>query len=124
MKLIEIAGVCHEANRMLCLAHEDTSQPTWFQAPQWQRSSAVEGVRAIAAGRVTRPEQSHESWLEHKRAHGWTYGPEKVPDDKRHPCMVPFDQLPPHQQAKDRLFFAIATALLPLLEEPGVEVRL
>ncbi len=43
---------------------------------------------------------------------GWVYGPQKSEVAKTHPCLVSYDQLPPVQRKKDRLFFAIATALL------------
>jgi hypothetical protein len=35
----------------------------------------------------------------------------KNPDKKEHPAIVPFDQLPPQEQAKDRLFRAVVRAL-------------
>jgi hypothetical protein len=60
-------------------------------------------------------EQAHESWLAEKAATGWTYGPVKDEQAKTHPCFVAFEQLPPDQQAKDALFFAIVTALAPFL---------
>lgn len=111
-RILHIAAVCHEANRMYCLTLGDTTQPEWMQAPEWQRQSAIKGVEAIAEGRTTRPEQSHESWSAEKIATGWVYGPVKDAEKKEHPCLVPFTELPPEQQMKDHLFFAIATTLL------------
>ncbi len=42
---------------------------------------------------------------------GWTHGEVKDADAKTHPCLVPFQQLPAHQQKKDKLFKAIVNAL-------------
>ena len=42
---------------------------------------------------------------------GWTYGPEKNPDLKQHPCLVPFHELPREQQAKDYIFRAVVRVL-------------
>lgn len=114
-----IARICHEANRALCTAIGDNSQPTWDDAPEWQRSSAINGVENIRDGKVTRAEQSHESWSEHKLREGWTYGPVKDAAKLEHPCLVPFAELPVEQRAKDVLFFAIASSLLGALEEPA-----
>lgn len=111
-KAVQIARVCHEANRAYCETIGDYSQPVWGAAPPWQIDSAIQGVENIAKGIVTRPEQSHESWSAQKIADGWVYGPTKDPVAKTHHCLVPFADLPPEQQAKDHLFFAIATALL------------
>lgn len=107
-----VAAVCHEANRAYCATLGDHSQSAWADAPVWQRESALFGVKGIAEGTITRPEQSHESWSAQKIADGWVYGPEKDPIAKTHHCLVPFAELPPEQQAKDHLFFAIATTLL------------
>lgn len=109
---IAIAQVCHEANRAYCITIGDNSQPRWEDAPEWQTDSAISGVQKIAAGEITAPEQSHEGWSAHKLADGWKYGEVKDPEAKTHPCLVPFGQLPLEQQMKDKLFFAIATALL------------
>jgi len=57
------------------------------------------------------PEASHISWMKQKTDEGWTYGPEKRPDLKQHPCMVPFDQLPREQQSKDFIFRGVVHAL-------------
>ena len=96
------ARAAHEVNRAYCLALGDTSQPSWDDAPEWQRSSARNGVVGALDGNS--PEQSHESWLAEKRAAGWKYGTVKDPDKKEHPCFVPYADLPAAQQAKDKLF--------------------
>ena len=109
-----IAHICHETNRVYCEAIGDASQPLWSDAPEWQRSSAMAGVVNIREGVVTKPSDSHESWLREKRETGWVFGPVKDPAKKEHPCMVEHDQLPPEQQVKDVLFFNTACALLSL----------
>ena len=114
-----IARITHEANRAYCRSIGDHSQPTWDEAPDWQRVSALRGVLAIAEGSVRKPSDSHESWRDQKRAEGWTYGMVKDPERKEHPCMVDYDQLPPEQQKKDELFFAVVTALLPVCRIPA-----
>lgn len=108
-----IASICHEANRQYCKAFmSDDSQPSWNEAPDWQAESAFKGIEGIADGRITKPSQSHESWLEEKRLDGWRYGEVKDVEKKLHPCFVPYDQLPELQRHKDALFFAIASSLL------------
>lgn len=114
----DIAQVVHEANRAYCTTLGDDSQPPWAEAPDWQVTSALEGIENIRVGAVQRPADSHESWLTHKTGEGWTYGPVKDPAKKEHPCMVPFADLPADQQVKDALFFGIVTTLLPFLEAP------
>lgn len=108
--LDRIARVCHEANRAYCQALGDNSQPPWDEAPAWQRESARMGVDLHCSGDFG-PEASHIGWMQHKTSEGWTYGPVKDAEAKTHPCMVPFDQLPREQQAKDYIFRAIVHAM-------------
>lgn len=111
-RIEEIARVCHEANRTWCAINGDDSQPPWSLAPPWQKSSAIDGVHRVANDPELGPEASHHHWLQYKLREGWTYGPVKDPEAKRHPCMLPWSELPAEQRAKDRLFVAIARALL------------
>lgn len=105
-----VARICHEANRLYCLGLGDTSQPHWDEAPEWQRDSAIAGVRFHMEHPGAPASLSHDEWMKHKLADGWKYGPEKDPEKKEHPCMVPFEELPPEQQFKDHLFSGIVNA--------------
>lgn len=110
-KLMLIAKTCHEANRAYCQAMGDDSQPSWEEAPDWQVKSAINGVAFHIVNKSAGPEASHNSWMTEKQADGWVYGEVKDPEAKTHPCMVPFDQLPKEQQAKDYIFRSIVHAL-------------
>ena len=110
------ARAAHEANRAYCLAIGDGSQPSWDDAPEWQKSSARNGVAGALAGNT--PEQSHASWFDEKYANGWAWGEHKDPERKLHPCMVPYADLPPEQRAKDDLFLAVVRAVAAALTGP------
>ncbi|WP_225623922.1 RyR domain-containing protein [Rhodococcus rhodochrous] len=106
----EIAHVCHEANRALQKIVGDASpSPHWEYAPADQRRSSRHGVSTALSGAT--PEQLHAEWCRVKHEDGWTWGPEKNPLDKTHPCLVPYADLPPEQRLKDALFHAIVATL-------------
>ena len=107
----DIARVCHEANRAYCQSIGDNSQSSWDDAPDWQKKSAIEGVRFTLANPNVTPEQAHNEWRRKKFYDGWTFGPVKDPVKKKHPDLVDYDQLPKAQQVKDRLFIAVVQAL-------------
>lgn len=107
-KFVWCARAAHEANRNYCYAIGDDSQPPWEEAPAWQRESAIAGVQAALDGAT--PEQSHQSWMKLKLDDGWTYGEQKDPDAKKHPCLVPYEQLPESQRAKDDIYLATVRA--------------
>jgi hypothetical protein len=109
--LVQIARVCHDANRAYCDSIGDFSQLPWGLAEVWQRNSAISGVAfhlgLLVAGTDPKPSASHENWMREKLADGWQYGPVKDTVAKTHPCIVPFDGLPKEQQFKDVLFAGI-----------------
>lgn len=99
-----IAFLCHTVNRAYCRSIGDDSQPQWHDAPDWQKESAIAGVKYRLENPDSSPADSHNSWLKQKEQDGWKYGPVKDPAKKEHPCYVPYDQLPPEQRFKDLLF--------------------
>ena len=112
-----LAAICHDANASLCRAQGDHSQLPWLHAPDWQKESALKGVEFHLDNPDAGPDAGHRSWLAQKEQDGWVYGPVKDPEatPPTHPCMVPFDQLPPEQQAKDHLFRSIVHGLAPFV---------
>ena len=104
------ARAAHEANRAWCLAHGDTSQMPWDDAPGWLQDSIRKGVIGVANGNG--PRESHQSWLDEKAETGWTYGPVKDVAAKEHPCFLPYDALPPEQKAKDTIFVSVVESFL------------
>lgn len=110
--ILHAARLAHEVNKAYCESTGDHSQPEWEDAPSWQKESAEMGAAAVAAGAITTPGDSHRSWLAQKVADGWTYGEQKDPEKKEHPCMVPFEELPASQQVKDHLFLATVQGVL------------
>lgn len=112
LSIEEIARVAHEVNRAYCNSIGDMSQPSWEDAPDWQRQSAITGVQFTRDNPAAPPSASHDSWLAEKERDGWKFGPVKKPDTKEHPCFVPYDQLPQEQKAKDYLFQGVVRALL------------
>lgn len=112
LEIEKIAKACHEVNRAYCLSLGDASQPAWEDAPQWQKDSAILGVKLHVNNPNVGPQASHESWMDQKIADGWKYGPTKDPEAKIHPCIVPFEKLPVEQQAKDFIFRAVVHQMM------------
>ena len=107
----QIAKVAHEVNAALCLAFGDDSQKPWDDAEEWQRESAVKGVQFAIENPDAPPSAQHDAWSADKEADGWVYGDVKDTEKKTHPCLVPFDELPPEQKAKDYLFKQVVRSL-------------
>jgi hypothetical protein len=112
----DIAKTTYAVNRAYCESMGDHSFGPWEEAPEWQKEANRAGVNFCLCHPEAPPSESHDSWLAQKEAEGWKYGYKKDPEKKEHPCMVPFDQLPANQQAKDYLFKAVVDSLRGLLD--------
>jgi hypothetical protein len=44
----------------------------------------------------------HEVWAQQRMESGWRHGPEWDDDEKRHPYLVPFEELPEAEREFDR----------------------
>ena len=115
MNIEQIAQVAHETNRAYCESTGDYTQVPWNAAPDWQRTSAINGVTFHIENPEAGPSGSHENWLKEKYADGWKYGEVKAVGKKEHPCCVPYEELPVEQKVKDALFVGVVRALKVLL---------
>lgn len=115
--LAAVAAACHAVNRAYCQSLGDDSQAEWADAPDWQRQSAENGVKFHLENPDAGDSASHDNWMAEKVAAGWKYGEVKDEKKKQHPCIVPFDQLPREQQAKDALFRSVVHSVAPALAQ-------
>lgn len=44
----------------------------------------------------------HDVWAENRIAQGWTYGKQRNDEQKQHPCLVPYEELPEAEKEYDR----------------------
>lgn len=119
--ILRLAEQAHEANRVLCIANGDTSQSAWTDASKEVRASAIKGVLRILQDDSMTPEASHVSWMDNKIANGWKLGEAKDEAAKTHPCLVPYTELPQHEQLKDNLFVVIVEAGLGIAVKENEE---
>lgn len=115
MTIEQVAQVAHEINKAYCESIGDNSQNNWENSPEWQRNSAINGVKFHLSNPNSKPSDSHESWLKQKEEEGWKYGEVKNPEKKEHPCFVPYEQLPVEQRSKDYLFKQVVESLKPYI---------
>ena len=47
-------------------------------------------------------ENVHDTWAKGRMDDGWTYGPVRDDAKKRHPCLVPYADLPDSEKEYDR----------------------
>lgn len=47
-------------------------------------------------------ENAHDLWAVQRLSEGWTYGPRRNDEAKKHPCLVPYSELPESEKEYDR----------------------
>jgi hypothetical protein len=57
-------------------------------------------------------QEEHRRWMEFKLRSGWTYAAERDDTQKRHPCLVGWEQLPEVEREKDRAMVRGIPAIL------------
>lgn len=107
----QIAKTCHEVNRVFCKFLGDNTQPKWEDAPEWQKKSAINGVKYHLAHPDSNPSDSHNNWMAEKLKDGWKYGEIKNVETKEHHCLVPYEQLSQAEQTKDSLFITVVRSM-------------
>lgn len=47
-------------------------------------------------------ENAHDLWSEQRLKEEWTWGPERCDRTLKHPCLIPYSELPEREKAYDR----------------------
>lgn len=111
MKIIQLAQVVHEIQKSFCDSIGDHSLPTWKYAPDWMKETTMDGVLMLLSNPAAAAGASHADWMNKKIAQGWVLGVIKDADLMTHPALVPFEELPVHEQTKDYLFVQTVRSL-------------
>ena len=64
-------------------------------------------------------ENVHDEWAKTRIEQGWSYGKERNDVEKKHPCLVPYDELPESEKVYDR---NTAISTLKLIMHMGFDI--
>jgi hypothetical protein len=132
-----IARLVHEDYVRAFPSPDDPARRPWDELDPFYRESNVRQVltvlgSAVAVGRSwgawghradppsdeqldEMARREHESWLEHLQRNGWSYGATRDRVAKKHPDLLPWDQLSDEGRAKTRRIVVESLALLETL---------
>lgn len=119
MEPLDIARICHEANRAYCVTLGDRSQREWDELATYEKEAALIGVQYRLDHPSASAADQHDEWMRNRLSRGWKYGPVRDDVAKIHPSLVPYDRLPAEQRLKDVLFAAVVLACAPPRPRPG-----
>ena len=70
--------------------------------PEPMDLSSVDLPESIIQLSERNDENVHEVWAKARIDEGWTYGEKRDDIHKKHPCLVPYDELPEEEKEYDR----------------------
>lgn len=76
-------------------------EPQTYQ-PKPIETSAVQLPQDLVDLTERLAENAHELWAAQRIKDGWTLGAARDDKNKKHPCLVPYDQLPDSEKVYDR----------------------
>lgn len=88
--------------------------PTWGNDGPDDEDRMRRMARAVLEEDLT-AEDKHQQWVTHMLACGWTRGPGPDAENKKHPMLVPFAELPHTQAMKESLVVASINAMATAL---------
>ncbi len=99
----------YEGARLAAIAAEAPIIPELWEDRdgQFQLQFCEVIERQCGPMRSSSPAELHGGWVQAYIDMGWTYGPERDPEKKTHPDMLPYDQLGKLEQDKDAVFVAL-----------------
>lgn len=75
--------------------------PRDFSISEERLNGLMEGTKWALEHPNATPEDNHNSWMESKIRQGYVYGDTLSVENKTHPSLVPFNELPKIEQDKD-----------------------
>lgn len=90
---LQTAGVPRHTARM--------SEPAY-------RPNAIDASAVALPGEMSElterlAENAHDIWAAQRMADGWSFGPKRDDAAKKHPCLVPYAELPDSEKEYDRI---------------------
>lgn len=105
--------IAADANIHYCLNINEPPPPAWDGLTNAMQEGMIKGAQMALAG--SSPEQSHENWCKTRLAEGWEYATITDRENKKHACLVPYNELPEAQRVKDALFQGVVCAVYDAL---------
>lgn len=82
-------------------------------------TSRIELPEALEALVEEMSKNVHEVWAKTRMSQGWTYGPERNDAEKKHPCLIAYEELSDEEKAYDR---STSTETIKLILKLGFKI--
>lgn len=111
-----IAAACHCAARAMAFGEQKFDTHPWEIATNLVKDDTREAVNLVLEGGTA--EDLHKRWIEKMTTAGYTYGEEHDQVKRKHPNLVPWDELLGEVQLKTVMFVENVQTMLRVINEP------
>lgn len=89
---------------------------SWEELNDFQKNNAVSAVKELLLERLHTPEEHHNLWLRPMIEQGWKQGEYSL-EDKTHPCVCSYEELPDSEKLKDYIWMHMVEAFRPFIKD-------
>lgn len=114
-----LGWICYQMGAGLPL--HDVSKNNTYKISEERLKSLIAGTRWALDNPDATPEDNHSIWLKAKAEQGYKYGEYLDVNNKTHPSMVPFEELPDVEQRKDEMDLLMTKLANILWEEVNIK---
>lgn len=116
MNLLQLAKLCHSAINDFKFLIMKEYPIFWDDAEQWMVDDTIGSIEMIVSSDNPTYDMLHNHWMDMKVSAGWSFGEVTDRPNKIHNCIIPFDELSPEEQAKDKLFVELVLTYKPFID--------
>ncbi len=119
---MQIAEMLHSVTSKIQRMDGSTVE-SWEELSEENKRLSTKAVREIYNRPQMTAEQLHNLWMKLKLEDNWECGPEYDSVNKKHPCIVPFVDLPLSERCKDLIWEHLPKALFPFFDSSEKELE-
>lgn len=110
LEIEKIAEIAYETNVLYANAI-GKKEPGWAKMKKDDKQMAINDAQFYADNPSSLPDALHNVWLREMEENGYQYGEQEDGDEKTHPHVIPYEQLPDYHRKQATLFRHVVVTL-------------
>jgi len=117
MTVTQIAKIAHEIRSVSIGLFKGKPTIAWDDLNEGVKNYILREVHYWLKNPSASASDSHNEWLRCKTEEGWSFGEENDHENKKHPSIVPYDQIPIQEKMANELIMKTVRLLSEFIVE-------